>query len=215
MDGLRSTRRISDVVRALTPDIVAFQEIHQRLVRSGGEDQPSILGGLLNRTFTFQRLLRFGTGGYGIGLAVRSTIIGRTEHLLPGGNEQRGALELRLRDVDGHRMTAICTHWGLDADERLRQAEALADIVNASFGPVVLCGDFNEGITGEAVQLLLARTGLQDADADRQRATFLSIDPTQRIDFVLHSAELKATNVEVIASTASDHLPVLVDLEWR
>ena len=43
MDGLRSTRRIVETVRAVSPDIVCFQEIHQRLAWSGREDQPAIL----------------------------------------------------------------------------------------------------------------------------------------------------------------------------
>jgi endonuclease/exonuclease/phosphatase family metal-dependent hydrolase len=211
MDAVRSTRRIIDVVRGLTPDIVAFQEIHERLRPSGGEDQPDMLARGLNRSFVFQRLLRFGRGGYGVGLAVLGTVLERKEHLLPSVKEQRGALELRLRVSDGQRLTVFCTHWGLDAEERLRQAEALVEWVNAAPRPTVVCGDLNEGPEGEGVQRLLRETGLTDADSGQGRLTFPSDHPTARIDFVLFSPELKVQRVEVIDTPASDHLPVLVD----
>jgi endonuclease/exonuclease/phosphatase family metal-dependent hydrolase len=210
MDNMRSTRRIVEVVRGLTPDIVAFQEIHQRLVRSGGEDQPVALAAGLNRSFTFHRLLRFGGGGYGIGMAVRGTVIERHFHLLPSGREQRGALELRLRDVEGMRLTAICTHWGLDPEERVCQARALAEIVNAVRQPVVVCGDFNEDADGAGVQLLLGETSLKDADSER-RPTFIADNPSARIDFVFYSGDLRVTHAEVVESLASDHRPLLVD----
>src|SRR5579883_2187322 len=114
MDGKRSTSRIADVVRALSPDVVCFQEIHQKLPWSGGEDQPNLLSEALGRRFLFQRNLTFGFGGYGIGIATRAQVVLMREHRLPSGKEQRGALEVVLRDLPGLRSaTVLCTHWGL------------------------------------------------------------------------------------------------------
>lgn len=107
----------------------------------------------------------------------------------------------------------VCTHWGLDAEERKDQARALAEIVKSIASPVVVCGDFNENASGAAMQMLLESTGLLDADTSQNRPTFLSDNPTTRIDFILHSPDLIVRNVEVISSLASDHLPVLVDFD--
>ncbi len=214
MDGLRSTPRIAQVIRHLTPDVVCFQEIHRRMAQSGGEDQPSVLANALGRPFVFQSNLNLGFGRYGVGVAYRGDLHHRREHMLPSKTEQRGALEVQLRNVAGFaRLTVFCTHWGLDAEERSNQAVALAQSVRAVGHPVIVCGDFNENAEGPAVRSLLEATGLQDADSVLNRPTFLSDNPTIRIDFVLHSADLVVRNVEVIASLASDHLPVLVDLE--
>jgi endonuclease/exonuclease/phosphatase family metal-dependent hydrolase len=214
MDDRRDTRRIADVVRSLSPDVVCFQEIHQKLAWSGREDQPAALSELLGRPFAFQRCLTFGFGGYGIGIAARGTVAERREHLLPSRKEQRGALELRLRQVGGLRaLTVICTHWGLQEEERQEQAEALAGLVAGAAKPLVLCGDLNEGPEAEGVRALLAATGLIDADAIRNRPTFTSSDPTVRIDYCLHSPDLSARHIEVVSSLASDHLPLLADLE--
>jgi endonuclease/exonuclease/phosphatase family metal-dependent hydrolase len=215
MDNRRSTTRIVETLRPYSPDVVCFQEIHQLLPWSGHEDQPKVLAQQLARQFLFQRNLRIGFGGYGIGIACRGVLRAQTrEHLLPSGKEQRGMLEARLSGVDGFPIfTVFCTHWGLEAAERREQAEAVAEILSGAPVPYVLCGDLNEGPGGDAVRLLLSRTGLIDSDAADNRPTFASDRPTERIDYVLHAPNLLARRVEVIASLASDHLPVLVDLE--
>lgn len=214
MDGQRVTARIAQIVRPLSPDVICFQEIHQRLAWSGREDQPQVLSALLGRPFWFQRNLVFGFGGYGIGIATRGIAVRRIEHLLPSVREQRGALEVRLHGVGGLRkLTVFCTHWGLQEAERQRQAEALAALVKAAPHPVVVCGDLNEGPEGSAVRALIAATGLVDTDAARNRATFVSDSPKIRLDYILHSPELVARRVEVVSSLASDHLPLLADLE--
>ena len=214
MDGVRSTARIADALRPLSAEVVCFQEIYQRLPPVTTEDQPALLSSLLNRRFVFQRCLDFAFGGYGIGIAAQSGHLESYEHMLPAFKEQRGALEVRLRDIGGlHSVTIFCTHWGLHPDERLLQAEKLAGAVKAAPRPIIVCGDLNEEAGGAAVQLLLERTGLVDSDAAQNRATFVSENPTVRIDYILHSEELRVTHCEVVSSMASDHLPFLADLE--
>ena len=106
----------------------------------------------------------------------------------------------------------FCTHWGLDAEERKLQAEALANLVNAAPKPVVVCGDLNETFGGAAVRLLLDRSGLVDSDAGGNSPTFISTNPTLRLDYILHSQDLRVASFEVLSSTASDHQPVMADL---
>ncbi len=179
---------------------------------SGSEDQPAVLEAGLNRTMIFQPNLHFGFGGYGIGIAVRGAVTEVRNHLLPSAKEQRGALEVRLRDIAGHRkLTVYCTHFGLDAAERLEQANVLGVLVRAADSPVILCGDLNESSDRPAIKALVAQTGLIDADESQNKATFVSDNPSVRIDYGLHSVGLRVTNVEVVPSLASDHLPLLLD----
>lgn len=214
MEGVRSTKRIAEVMRSLSADVVCFQEIHQRLPWSGREDQPAVLSSLLGRNFIFQKNFHVGFGGYGVGMAVRGRADRVQNHLLPSGKEQRGALEVALKNVGGLRaVTVFCTHWGLQEEERLNQAKALADLVNGAGRPVIVCGDLNETASGSAVHALLSATSLRDADAAADRASFPSDNPDVRIDYVLHTSEIQPVNVEVIRSLASDHLPLVVDFE--
>lgn len=211
MDGVRSTRRIAETLRPLSADIVCFQEIYER-IPPPLEDQPAKLGALLNRRFSFQRCLDFAFGGYGNGIA--SPVLGEAfRHILPSGKEQRGALELRVRGVGGiSSLTVLCTHWGLDAAERQLQAEAVANLVNAAPRPIIVCGDLNETADGPAIRQLLDRAGLIDAGAKGNIPTFTSNSPTVRIDYILHSPDLRVVTLEVLPSQASDHSPVVADL---
>jgi len=213
IDNIRSTARIAETLRPLSADIVCFQEIHRRMARSGREDQPGVLGRLLQRSFLFQANLPFPLGGgYGLGIATRFPIAEKKEHFLPGGKERRGALEAQLRNAEGFRqITVICTHWGLETEERKEQAAALAEIVNAAPHPVIVGGDFNESSDGEAIQAFLTATRLRDTDVEKKRPTFISNNPTERIDFLYYSSEFEASNVEIIPSLASDHLPLVAD----
>ena len=213
MDNVRSIVNIGETLRPLSADIICLQEVHQRLPWSGRQDQPALLEQLLARKFTFQRNLRMGFGGYGVGIAARGTIVEKHEHLLPSVKEQRGALELRLRDVGGFRsLTVFCTHWGLDGAERLQQAEALAEHIKVAPHPIVVCGDLNEDAESAAVLRLKELTGLIDIDSAHNRTTFVSDNPTVRIDFVLISPDIQVDHVEVPSTLASDHLPVVADL---
>lgn len=213
-DGRRSTPRIVQAVRQLTPDVVCFQEIHRKTVQAGREDQPAMLADGLGRPFVFQKNLSLGLGDYGVGIAYRGELRRSREHHLPSKTEPRGALEVRLHEVGGlPRVTVFCTHWGLDAEERSHQALALAHSVRAAGRPVIVCGDFNENASGPAMRSLLEMTGLLDADSTLNRPTFIADNPTTRIDFVLYSPDLRVLNVEVLRTLASDHLPVAVDFE--
>jgi endonuclease/exonuclease/phosphatase family metal-dependent hydrolase len=73
-------------------------------------------------------------------------------------------------------------------------------------------GDFNAGPGAAELQTLLA-AGLDHA-APPAEPTFPSDRPEHRIDYILLSRELIAVECQVIASTASDHLPVAAEICW-
>lgn len=212
-NNIVSTSRIVELLRPYSADILCFQEVYRNSPTRQMEDQPVMLGTGLNRQFIFQANRNFIAAGYGLGIAFRGDLIEQKKHLLPGGKEQRGALELRLRNVGGLRtLTVFCTHWGLTEEERLEQSSTLAEIVAASSGPTIVCGDLNAPSDSIPVTHLLATANLIDAGAMYDCNTFVSSNPTQRIDYILHTSDLKISAIEVIKSEASDHLPVIADI---
>ena len=188
-DGRKSTSRIAEVVREQVPDIVCFQEVHQRLPQSRFVDQPARLESELGMPFVFQANLRLGIGGYGVAVASRYPVRTVQNHLLPSVREQRSALQVMLETPAGL-LTVFCTHWGLNGQERERQAARLAELVLGVPGPVLIGGDFNEGPDAAGIRLLLARTGLCDADAAQDRLTYPADKPESRIDYLFFSPEL-------------------------
>ncbi len=212
MDGRWSTERIAEVVLDQNPDIVCFQEVHQRLPQSRFVDQPGRLQKALGLPVVFQANLRLGLGGYGLALASRYPVNTVQNHLLPSVREQRGVLEVNLTTPTGP-LTVFCTHWGLNGAERQRQAARLAELVTAAPGPALVCGDFNEGPEASGLRLLLARTGLADADAAGNRLTYPADAPASRIDYILYSPELTLGASCPVATLVSDHLPLVADFK--
>ena len=112
----------------------------------------------------FQRNLSIGVGGYGNAALTSLDIAQTTMHSLTSRREQRGAIEARIHTSDGP-LTVFCTHLGLSSEERLIQAQELAALLNACETPKLICGDFNEEASGEAVKHLIEAAGLVDAGA--------------------------------------------------
>lgn len=214
LDGKRSTPRIADTVRGALPDVVCFQEVHHKLPWSGGENQPALLADSLRRAFVYFAPVRFGFGGEGLGVCVRDTFSEEIQHNLPSKRENRGVLEVRLRDISGFRsLTVLCTHWGLNSEERMEQAAECVKIAANAPRPLIFCGDLNETADGPAVRRLMQGSGLLDAGAISNLPTFPAANPTKRIDFILHSPDLRLNDLKTIQSMASDHLPLYADFE--
>ncbi len=130
----------------------------------------------------------------------------------------RGALVARLRHAEGEELTAVSVHLGLRPAERLHHARELLGLAGAA--ALVLGGDLNELPDGRAVALL--GTGLTDAwslAGSGPGGTIPSDAPNARIDYVFAGGGVPVLGVRVpggpFATGASDHLPVVADLELR
>jgi endonuclease/exonuclease/phosphatase family metal-dependent hydrolase len=212
MDGQRSISRIADVVNAHSPDIVCFQEMHQRTPAVGlSRDQSRQLERLLRMPTVFQRNFNLGFGGEGIGIASRFPILSVRRHFLPSVRERRGLLEMQVQTPAGT-LNVFCTHWGLNAQERFEQARATAQIIKQTSPLRVLCGDLNDHPTSLCLQELSFATDLYGG-AHPDVPTFPSTAPHVKIDYVLCSPELRIESATVIDSQASDHCPLLTELE--
>lgn len=214
MDGIRDLARIVETVQQYAPDIVCFQEIHQRFPGGDLTDEPHRFEKLLGGTFVFQRNIELGFGGYGIGIWTTLPIKNVERIFLPSVGERRGMLYAEL-EQDEQPFGVCCTHWGLKPDERLRQAEAMATFLKHKNLPLIIAGDFNDLPQMPCLRFLLESTGCTDADAPANRPTYPAHAPTHRIDYVLTSPHFAIGEVEVGTSQASDHLPLVVGLSLQ
>jgi endonuclease/exonuclease/phosphatase family metal-dependent hydrolase len=152
----------------------------------------------------------------------------------------RGALVAQVGRT-GFRVSALSVHLGLSPQERRRHAEELTDLTLALPGPFLVGGDLNEGPEGKSAGWIAARmwdawaagggTGASGASASRGSglrtsdsrssggATYPSELPTARIDYLFASEHFYVLDAEVPdgpdAREASDHLPLVVDVELR
>lgn len=213
MDERRDTARIADFVLALSPDIVCFQEVHQRLPWSGWINQPRILAKRLKMRFVFQANVRLPWGGYGLGIATRLPIQHIKRYRLPGRGEPRGVLRVRIAASQGP-LDVLCTHWGLDEKERTKLARWTQALAEVTHTPVIVCGDLNDVPEAGYVQSLLRQAGLADAGQAENAPTYPSDAPRARIDVVFCPAMWTVTRAFTVASPLSDHLPLVVDLDY-
>ncbi|TNC05058.1 endonuclease/exonuclease/phosphatase family protein [Methylobacterium terricola] len=221
-DGRLAPERIAAVIAACRPDVVALQELDVGRARSGGIDQATVIAGHLGMRSHFHPAMRVSDELYGDAIltALPSRLV--RAKALPGhdGCEPRGALWAAVV-AGGTEVQVVTTHLGLGRAERRAQAEALLgpDFLGdpACRDPVVLLGDFN-ALPGSGVHRRLAAR-LPDAHGARAwtRPTFPARLPLLRIDHVFVSRSVAVRAVRTVGGTlarvASDHLPLVADLD--
>jgi endonuclease/exonuclease/phosphatase family metal-dependent hydrolase len=217
------------VIARAEPDVVALQELDIGRARSGRLDQPHILASRLAMTAHFHSVAKKVSEPYGIAiltaLPARVVKAGPLPALtLARHVEPRGAIWLALDLGGGVELNVVNTHMSLVGRERARQAAALLgpDWLGRldPAAPALLMGDLNSVPRSTAYRAFSRR--LDDAQRlwglGRPRATFPARLPALRLDHVfVNSAALRVRGVEVprdvLTRAASDHLPLVVDLE--
>jgi len=164
---------------------------------------------------------------YGNALLSRLPILISDVHPLPGSGEPRSALRT-LVELDGGTLWVTTTHLTRSGDaERAEQLAVIAGLHSEAMEAGVVVGDFNT--PADAPELAELRPLFDDAwelardKQDRSRWKLWQHDagfthpagsPHRRIDqcWVTHGVGVASARV-VDAHAASDHLPLVVDLE--
>jgi len=234
-DGKCRPERIAEVIRRFSPDVVALQEVDVGQQRSGSLDQAQLIAELTDLSAHFTSARDVGQGGrYGNAILTHHPYELRAEGILPvRRGEVRAAQWLRLALRQGH-LDVVNTHLSLHFFERLVQFRALFSddpdspigqhpapfpSLRGSLDHLILCGDFNAGVLSPLYYLLRQR--LRDAQRSSGgwgQPTFPSWLPLFRLDHVWIGKALVPDAVCVprdpAARVASDHLPIVVDLDW-
>ena len=227
-DGRVAPERVARVIAALSPDIIALQEVDVGRKRTGGRDQAEEIARLTGMFSHFHPALHVEEERYGDALLTHLPSRLRRAGPLPGlmrrpGLEPRGALWVEV-SLGAAAIQVLTTHFGLLGAERIAQAEALLgpDWLGdpACRVPTVLLGDFNATGWSRAYRRLSRRlTDARRLTGDRRwrgGASFPSRFPLLRIDHVFVSEQVAVERVAVVdtplARQASDHLPVLAEI---
>jgi endonuclease/exonuclease/phosphatase family metal-dependent hydrolase len=233
-DGRHDLPRLATVLAAADADVISLQEVDRHFGdRSENVDQALLLSRALDMQLAWGPALdepRPGgrpRGEYGNALLSRLPILVSDVHRLPGGGEPRVALRT-LVELDGGALWVTTTHLsGGDAARRADQIAAVAALHSEPMETGVIVGDFNTSPDAPELDPLRQRftDAWQLAAAREDRAgwrfwhaghgeTFPSRGPHLRIDQVWVSAGVGVVAAAVLdAAGASDHLPLLVDLE--
>lgn len=93
--------------------------------------------------------------------------------------------------------------------KRSEQAEKVLAHMASSPYPLIVCGDFNDtpfSYTYNAFAEKLLDAFMESGNG--MGRTYLGIFPSYRIDYIMHSKELRSSGFEVLPDKLSDHYPV-------
>jgi len=217
-------------ISASAPDIVALQEVDVHWAeRSNFADQAAALGERLHMEVRFARIYRIPAPDstrppreFGVALLSKYPIVRwrndtltrlSTQETNPVPAPAPGLLDVTI-DVHGTAVRVFNTHLDYRADPRVRRqqvAEMLSHI-GAPTTPTIVFGDLNAKPDAPELAPLLER--LRDAwpASAGPGFTYPADNPSARIDYVLTSAHFRVRSAQVVATPASDHRPVVVEL---
>jgi endonuclease/exonuclease/phosphatase family metal-dependent hydrolase len=227
--------RLARLLASTGADVICLQEIDRHFGdRSEDVDQALLLSRALDMQLAWGPAIDEPQPDgeprqYGNALLSRLPILISDVHPLPGDGEPRSALRTMV-ELDGGALWVTTTHLSAgNTGRRAAQVAALADLHTDGMDTGVIVGDFNadpeapefDGLRQrftDAWQLARARddqAGWRFWRGD-EGDTFPAHSPRRRIDHVWVSEGVAVAGARVgDGEGASDHLPVVVDLEVR
>jgi endonuclease/exonuclease/phosphatase family metal-dependent hydrolase len=212
VEGSQDLEAIASIIENSGANIIGLQEVSRGRLMDGYADMPTWLANRLDMQMVFQ-----GTEEpiWGNAILTRYPIIETGYGDLPkeGSLIKRGYL-WALIDIGAEEpLLVIVTHLHqIEADSQVRLAQVPVILYFWDEGnSTVFLGDLNARPDSAEMQLI-AEAGLVDAWTEAGQGsgyTYASNAPNKRIDFIWHSADLTAVEIEVIQTLASDHMPVL------
>jgi endonuclease/exonuclease/phosphatase family metal-dependent hydrolase len=219
MDKKLDLQRIADVITKEKPDLVGLQEVDRGVRRTEGKDEIVELASLTRMHYAFAHNLDYQGGQYGVAVLSRYPIknIDHRKFENRRESERRGMLRIEV-EVSGRTLTFVNTHLDYQyADGRLFEAEQMLRFLRDVKGPLIVVGDFNDEPSGDTYKLM--REGFDDAWSRSKDAglSYPADKPVKRIDYIFtrRSDRSRVKKAWIISSLASDHLPVVAEVELR
>jgi endonuclease/exonuclease/phosphatase family metal-dependent hydrolase len=210
-DGRFDLTRIVDTIERHRPDVLALQEVDSRRTLAPARSAFSVLREAVGEHGVEAKSIVTADGDYGQ-MVVSRWPLGATEihDLTVAKREPRRAIEVEIAAPSGP-FRLVAAHFGLSLSERRHQARRLVAIARRHPITTVMLGDFNEWFWPASLRGALGR----ELPARTRHATFPSWYPLLRLDrvFCWPPNALRRSFVDRSASRASDHLPIIADVE--
>ncbi|HEY3581202.1 MAG TPA: endonuclease/exonuclease/phosphatase family protein [Pyrinomonadaceae bacterium] len=219
MDKKLDLQRIADVINREHPDLVGLQEVDRGVKRTEGKDEIAELATLTQMQYAFAPNLDFQGGKYGVAILSRFPIRNTVHRMYENKREaeRRGMLLVDV-EVDHKTLTFVTTHLDYQfEDGRAFETEQLLRFLADVKEPLIVVADLNDVPSGGAYQLM--RTKFDDAwitsRAQGDGFSYPADKPAKRIDHIFYSRGVRAKKAWVVETLASDHVPVVAEVEFE
>jgi endonuclease/exonuclease/phosphatase family metal-dependent hydrolase len=225
MDKKLDLQRIADVINRERPDLVGLQEVDRGVRRTEGKDEIVELAQLTKMDYAFAPNLDYQGGKYGVAILSRWPIKNTVHRMFENKreSERRGMLAIEI-EVDKKIVNFVTTHLDYQyEDGRLFETEQLMKFLDDLNGrprgaaPTIVVADLNDVPEGSAYKLM--RTKFDDAWVTSRTKgdgfSYPADKPVKRIDHIFYRTgdRVRAKKAWVVETLASDHIPVVAELE--
>ena len=219
MDKKLDLQRIADVINRERPDLVGLQEVDRGVRRTEGKDEIVELAAMTRMEFAFAPNLDYQGGKYGVAILSRWPIKGSVHRMFENKreSERRGMIKVEI-EIDRRIVNFVTTHLDYQfEDGRLFETEQLMRFLEDTKGPLIVVADLNDVPEGSAYKLM--RTKFDDAwitsRAKGDGFSYPADKPLKRIDHIFYRTgdRVRAKKAWVVETLASDHIPVVTELE--
>src|SRR5437667_1767915 len=219
MDKKLDLARIAGVINAQHPDLVGLQEVDRGVERTQRIDEIAEIARMTKMDYAFAFNLRYQGGQYGVAILSRYPISSFDHRLYKNTREaeRRGFIRAEVK-INGRMVNFVTTHLDYQyEDGRVFEAEQLLAALRDVKGPLIIVGDFNDVPTGGAYQLAREQfaDGWIESRASDQGLSYPADKPAKRIDYILsrRTDRIRTKKAWTVSTLASDHVPVVADLE--
>jgi endonuclease/exonuclease/phosphatase family metal-dependent hydrolase len=219
MDKKLDLARIAGVINAQHPDLVGLQEVDRGVQRTQRIDEIVEIARLTRMNYDFAFNLRYQGGQYGVAILSRFPIVVMDHRLYQNTREAERRGFIRAEVISGGRtVNFVTTHLDYQyEDGRLFETQQLLAALKDVKGPLIVVGDFNDIPAGRAYQLM--RYQFDDAWTETRASdegfSYPTDKPSKRIDYIFFRStdRVRAKRAWLVGTQASDHVPVVADLE--
>lgn len=223
--GSSSLNMVAAMMTELEADLIGLNEIDSCTTRSGKIQQAAVFADKMGAwKFNFTKAMPYLGGAYGIATVWNPKFKAIRMHdvSLPKGSgaEPRALSVVEFDDF----IFATCHLDYTTPGVQLEQIEVINEFISTTYGmtkkPIFITGDFNSDKNSDGL-VEMQKTWKLISSTDN---TFSSTSPKKCIDFILvkpNGADVKVVKTAVprsfasgTVSTASDHLPVFVDVTF-
>ena len=217
----------AEIIRSVQPDFVTLNEVRCRTQDVGDVNQADDVARQCGYYPLFGRAIDYDGGEYGNALLTRLPLKAHEVVHIPdpvsrdGDDVQRhqgqGFYEHRIilravLEAEGRSLTVLCSHFGLNHSEQVNAVQTALEIAQKEENPVLLMGDFN--LPPDAPELVPLLERFADTCAEEKGIlTWPADEPRVKIDYILYAGGLKCLGVRSMATTNSDHRPLIAQFE--